>query len=838
MDKIIQNSLRYLLGGFAAIIILFLFLEFTDKNFHVIPFISDLFNNNKETATVPQCFTVWAQGNITFAGCVVLLAFLLASICLIYNIYVWAKTANHKNRRGQDLKLLGSIMLLLWVFGWILFLQSFLYFPNNHIFVNSELLLRSAIASLKLFALDIDSNILDQINGHAHLKGAIVFICLLSSCCTIALLICLVSARLFAYLRIRFLSKVTKGRAHLYIFFGIEKQMELLAESVHKEDANSIRIFVEKTMNVEDDGKEGWNHLLTMLTHRRKSFKKVKQLDACLSLTNYDISSIDGSNDILGEAGLETIKNKIHKLRQIGKGAELHLFFLSENQDENIELASIIRNDLTINAAAENSVKVVVYCHARRNSVSNVIEHNSLDTNFEVRIVDSAHLSVERLKMKDNINLQPVNFVKFEKDGTTISEFNALVVGFGEVGQDAVRFLYEYGAFVNSDKSGKIKRSPFCCHVVDPNMREIAPHYMDTHLRRNTSEDKDKSTLVVADEEGSRETLVKLHSYGYKDQRFFNLLNEICDKLNYIVIAIGDDIEGATLAVWILKHAMRIKKDLRNFKILLRSYSPETFSHMEEIVKYYNGLFYAEIVNKAKDSSTTGNDSQDHDIIHIFGKSCDIYSFQSIVSNQILRESWQYYNSYYSVIEKTDDDFANLKDEERASGLFCSVSEPDYAWNIRRKNELKVRIEGSPNYSSVMSVRRKESQDRENALHRHSKRQVALKALQNDELLRKIESGIRYKNIIRDETNNYKENNKESANLNTLLTTLAQMEHLRWNASHEMLGYVYGAEKDEAYSEHGCLTDWDNLQSDIIRGYDYDVVDRSFRLADEERDKK
>ena len=194
---------------------------------------------------------------------------------------------------------------------------------------------------------------------------------------------------------------------------------------------------------------------------------------------------------------------------------------------------------------------------------------------------------------------------------------------------------------------------------------------------------------------------------------------------------------------------------MRNFKILLRAYSSDKTSHIEEVVKYYNGLFYAEMVNKADVKAS--NDSEDHDIIHIFGKANDIYSYQSIVSNQIQRESWQYYNSYYGVIEKTDNDFAKMKDEERESGQYCSESELDYAWNIRRKNELRVKIEGSPLYSGVMSVRRKESQDRENAFHRHTKRLVALKALQNDEsMLRRIESGIRHRTIIRDENNRYK----------------------------------------------------------------------------------
>lgn len=836
MNKKKLNSLEYLIGGIAIISILFISAEFSDRHSHVIPFISDSCNMIKGMITAPQCLRVWAQGDITSAGCVVLVAFILASICFGYNIWNWIKTANYQIRRGQNLRLLGSTMLLLWTIGWILFLQSFLYFDNNHIFVNSELLLRSAIASLDLFMLDIDSNILDQISGHAHLKGAIAFVSLLSFSCTVGLLISLVSARLLAYLKMRFRSKVTTGRSHLYIFFGLEKQMELLADSIRQEDAGSIRIFVEKAINTEDDGKEGWNHLLSMLTHRRESFQKVRQIDARLTLTNCSITSLGDSTDVLGEAGLENIKKKIYKLKEIGKGAELHLFFLSDNEDNNIESTSIIRNDSTIMTASENEVKVVIYCHARRNSVNRVIEHNSLDTNIEVRIVDSAHLAVEKLKTKENINLQPVSFMKFMKDGTTSSEFYALVVGFGDVGQDAVRFLYEYGAFVSSDKSGKIKRSPFSCHVVDPKMKEIAPHYIDTHLRKNDPEDKEKSPLIVVNKERNCDALIKLHSYGYKDQKFFNLLNNICGKLNYIVIAIGDDIEGVTLAIWILKHAMRKKKDLRNFKILLLSHSSEKASHVQEIVDFYNKLFHAEIVNKAEDSSKNGNENNDHDIIHIFGRVCDIYSFQSIVSNKILRESWQYYNSYYSVIEKTDEDFAKLTDEERASGHYCSESEPDYAWNIRRKNELKVKIDGSSSYSCLMSVRRKESQDRENALHRHTKRLVALRALQNEELtLREIESGIRQQEIVRDETNKYIKD-KKPASFNALLTTLAQMEHLRWNASHEMLGYVLGPEKNESYSEHGCLTDWDSLPSNEIRGYDYEVVDRSFRLADEERE--
>lgn len=830
-----SQTLGMLAIGVLLLTIFFLLLEFTDKHSSLLTFLSNSWKSIISHVRIPYCIEVWMNGTLTVVGFVVSLVFVIAFYIFLKQLSNWIRTINYQNRRGQNLQLLGSIMLLLWSIGWILFLQAFLYYKEEHVFVNSELLFRPAIASLDLFMLDIDSNILDQISGHAHLKGAISFVCVLSFACTLALLISLISARVWAYIKLNHCSKVNKSHSHIYIFFGLEKNMELLAKSITKEDCQSIRIFIEKTKNNEDDGKEGWNHLLAMLTHRREAFKKVKEMDARLALTNSSFSNLEISDndiDVFGEAGLDNIKKLVTALKDCSEDAELHLFFLSENEDNNIESVNVIKKDLTINDVANNGVKVVVYCHARRNSVTRVIEHTSLDKKIEVRIIDSAHLAVEELKTKENIGLQPVSFVTIEGDGTTASKFNSLVIGFSEVGQDIVRFLYEYGAFVNSDRINGVRRSPFQCHVVDPNMEDIAPHYMDTHMRMGVSKTGEELPLISTDDHSP--AFINLHSYGYKDKRFFKLLDEICDELNYVVIAIGDDLEGATLAIWLLKHAMRKKKDLSNFKILLRAYLPEKTLHVNKIIDYYNGLFYAEMVNKANIKQQNTNDNK---IIHLFGEAENIYSYMSIVSNQIRKESWSYYNSYYGVEEKTDNDFARLEDNEKATGRYCSISQPDYAWNIRRQKEIKIRIHEFPLYSGVMSVRRKEAQDIENALHRHTKRFVAKKALGSEEMLRKIESGIRHQTIIRDDKNRYFENKEEKKDLETLMTTLAQMEHLRWNASHEMLGYVWGEKKDEAFSEHDCLVCWEELASDEIRGYDYDVVDRSFRLADEEFEK-
>lgn len=768
-----------------------------------------------------------------FVGCVCIVAFMTFG----YYLITWIRTANYQNRRSQNLKLLGATMLLLWSVGWVLYLQALLSFPDPS-FVNSELLLRSAVAALDMFMLDIDSAILNKMDAQPYtpyLRGAIIFVGFLSFVCTVGLLISLISARLGAYMKLTHRSRITTEHSHLYLFWGMNRNMELLAKSIRENDSKSIRVFIEKSVNDENNDQEGWSRLLTMLTHRGETFKKVKELDACLALANCRISSLMHIEDVWGETGLNNIKKRINQLKSFRATAELHLFFMSEDEGENIESVGVVRNDKTIKAVAAEGVKVIIYCHARLNSVSGVIEQTSIDTSIEVRIIDSAHLSVEELKMGKNIGLQPVSLARFKDDGTTTSEFNALVVGFNEVGQDIVRFLYEYGAFVSSDQSKGVKRSPFCCHVVDPNMKTIAPHYMDTRLRKGVLKTGENNPLVALDDSASAS--INLHAFGYKDQAFFDLLNKICDTLNYVVIAVGDDVEGVTLAVWILKHAMRMKKDLRNFKVLLRSYSSDKTTHVDKIVEYYNGLLYAEMVGMAKGKPNQAY-KPDGNLIYVFGRAEEIYSFQSIVSNQLRKESWLYFNSYNGVIEKSDKDFAALSDEEKATGKYCSTSEPDYAWNVRRQKELKSRIKGSPKYSQVMAIRRKEAQDMENAMHRHTKRYVALKALGDEMALRGIAIGIRNHTIVRNELNEYIGNQQDNRQLNKLMTTLAQMEHLRWVASHQILGYVWGAEKNEAYSEHDCLVEWNSLASDEIRSYDYDVVDCSFRLDDEEIEEK
>lgn len=182
-------------------------------------------------------------------------------------------------------------------------------------------------------------------------------------------------------------------------------------------------------------------------------------------------------------------------------------------------------------------------------------------------------------------------------------------------------------------------------------------------------------------------------------------------------------------------------------------------------------------------------------------------NFANIVDDGIRKESYRYFNSY---------DRRKETDENLGS-----------AWHARRVKEMK-----GPKglYWNLNSIRRKEAQDIANALHRNAKIEFLRKALGSEDQLQELASQIATGSIARGGTNLY----GGGYRYQKMLDTLAQTEHLRWNASHEMMGYTLGNSKDEIRFTHNCITTWENLETDEIRGYDYAVVETSLFMYFEE----
>lgn len=749
------------------------------------------------------------------------LAWLIIGLLLANALYLsvsrgwrwWKGSHNRIALRERFLLFLTSLMFLFLITGTALFMMAFVYESEegNGTFINSEYLLRSLACSFQLFTGNIDSNVVDNISDHSYLKGFISLQAILSFFCTIAVLLSLAYARVSAYYKLHKKTKIDTDHNHLYVFFGMNAPSRLLAKSIkEREGGKAIVVFVENMAQSNDDA-NGLNNIVGMFTHRRQTFIDADELDARVTFTEIRLCDISSEKvekgDILVDINLLMLRDLIQK---VGKGitdAQLHVFFLSENEDENIRALSVLSLDNSIQQIKENKVLLRFYCHARRNSLNHIIEDIAFKHGLDVRTVDSSNLAVELLKA-DGEN-HPVRFVEIDKASTTVkSSFNSLIVGFDEVGRDALKFLYEFGAFVDySATPEEEKRSPFHCIAIDKRMDELKGAFTNFA----------PAVMSAINHDEQKSSLVELKSCDCLSSDFYvNILtDDFCKALNYIVIAIGDDELGMTLAIRILNHIRRVRDDLHNLRIFVRSYRSDKEVYMQHIADYYNDGYNKCLKEKEVPYK---NDA----VIKLFGQSKEIYSYDMIINEELTQKGRAYQASY------------------------ARLSGDKLLWDARRKKEQE---KGS--LDSMRSLRRKELQDLGNALHAGTKVFLLKNAMEED---------YDWADFINRYFNNSDMVRREGAydkikytylttQENNVILNLARLEHLRWNASHEMLGYVkthdglHGC--NERTREHNCLRPWQELDEEgheVTRAehwdcdyklYDFVVVDNSILLNKE-----
>ena len=482
-------------------------------------------------------------------------------------------------------------------------------------------------------------------------------------------------------------------------------------------------------------------------------------------------------------------------------------------------LAANLKKDTVIKEFAKRG-KVKFYCHARYNSIHRVIEDELTEKNIEVKVVDSSHTCIEL--MKGNLELHPVKYVKVENDATVSSPFNALVIGFGEVGMDAVRFLYEFGAFVKSNSwHGIVERSKFHCYVVDEKMKELAGIFTANAPSIVTSKNW---------EHEDDNKMINLFSMDCRSVEFYEKLKNWIEKLNYIIVATGDDETNISLAVRIFRLAIRSRQDdLDKFRILVRIQHDEN-GHIKKIKEHYNRLWAAELQDKVDEKNkkkrlhqdAITSDAQIETPITLFGSVESVYRYDNIIDSSLIEIAKKFKRKYDLSINEL-----RIRSGEEPY--------PIEEWEDEQNNAMQIigEYKGfAPTLGGVMRLRRVQSQNLGNCLHEATKKALAEAALGNG-----YEDMFRH-GLIRNEGElvySWRDHSSDPiANVQKVLDVLAQTEHLRWNASHEILGYqgneVEGY-KDEARLVHGCLRDWDKLK-DITKSYDYNIVDVSLSIID------
>lgn len=725
----------------------------------------------------------------------------------------WAKRHSQVAQRERSLLFLVSVMWFFLCTGTALYLWAFSCESIEHkdgsfLFINAEYLLRSLVCSFQLFTGSIDSNVLDGVSNHQYIKGLISLQAVASFLCTITVLLSLAYARLKAYYKLHRQTTINNQHNHLYVFWGMNTPSCMLSSSILTKDKKALLLFVENN-NIDEERQSGWNNIVSIFTHRRQTFAEAEKLGARVTFTesrlcDVDIESIE-NGDVLTEINLRKLKCLISDLTKYELDAQLHVFFMSENEEENIRAISTLATDLTINTIKTTKVKQRFYCHARRNGFNQIVEDIAFKQGLDVRIVDSSYLAVELLKADENNH--PVRFVETDSQNPTTvkSAFNSLIIGFDEVGRDALKFLYEFGAFVDcNSKPGWERRSPFHCVVIDKRMEELAGAFGNFAPSVMRQKGYDGTT-----------PLVELKTCDCQNQEFYEkiLSTQFCEVLNYIVIAVGDDELGMTIAVRILNHIRRVRADLTRLKIFVRSYNPNKESFMDKIASHYN-----EGYNNGVEDCAFQTDS----IIKLFGQSNNIYSYDMVVNEELTRKGRNYQESY-----------ARLRGESEL-------------WDARRK-----KAQEKASLDSLRSLRRKELQDLSNALHADTKIYLLKDAIQKLKSEDYDWEGFLDRYFDGDNMPiNDGEYDKINYTLlddieNRIILNLARLEHMRWNASHEMLGYVKARKGlhscDERTREHNCLRPWHELDEESratlnsawpcdYKLFDFSVVDNSIFL--------
>lgn len=623
-----------------------------------------------------------------------------------------------------------------------------------------------------------------------------------------------------------------------YVFWGMNDATYYLAKDIKKHyDAktskkakNNYRIIIVRTNEDNETATvhNGMERLFNFLSLKDKDLGRLEKLEC---LTTNTFMSITKLNIPTKETEILQEQLRLKSLRRIIQkkttGA-VHIFSLSEDHSYNIQAIANLKRDKTLwdfvlpqNGSAQPK-KVTFYCRARYNSIHRVIEDEQLKPGLEVRVVDTAHISIEL--MKQNVELQPVSFVDIKPDATVSSAFNSLIVGFDEVGFDAVRFLYEFGAFVKHGcTSNHVVRSDFHCHVVDSQMSKKSGIFV-----ANAPSIKPKLAFNNEGDSPKDDSLITLHEMDSKSTDFYEKLKEWITDLNYIVIAQDDDEQNIALGVRIFRMAVKYRKNLDDhFRILIRVKHDEG-GHFKQITEHYNRLWKGYLERKSKESDqlerqteVTSNEYPGKPLT-LFGTEKDTYQFKYIVDESLKDQAKMYKKRY-------DESISALKRQAGEAG------DRIISWDEESRLYMQLDSEHrgySPTYSNVMKLRRRQSQNIENCTHKYTKHRLAIVAL-GPVLFKELTSHHLYRNNNEIEYH-WKDHVTPKKEVVKVLDVLAQTEHLRWIASHEVLGYeLKGNEgfQDEARLQHGCMVPWEDL-TEVTKSYDYNVVDVSLNLIE------
>ena len=572
---------------------------------------------------------------------------------------------------------------VIWVCGVVLYMVGF----NEHgsAASNIALLLRSCLSSMEMFVSHSD---LIEVKEDLHNNPTYMAVFALTHFCAVAIsaifILRLFGFRLLSWVKLvgAYMCSWLQKDCNYYVMFGVNSNTVALAKSISKNKSNEHHYIIFINMP-----QKGHSHASTRFSFSHffhsdsngidKYLEDIEEMGALLF-----ISSRSFENPILDNKADDVFKvfkvldfswavriplqyllrnSATGKYRNRNK-SKVEYFFLSDEEKENLQAVTVLQTIQKKDIDYKYS-SFYCYCHARK-SQNNTSMLNDGKLAFMVHIIDTSNLAVHNLKREKDYH--PINFV--EKDtnkGTVRSAFTGMVIGFGETGRDAFRFLYEFSSFTKDNQGNPSAKK---IHIIDKDLDELKAEFLtEAPALRNKPE---------IDWWSGQST----HSAAFWDK-----LRTIIQDLNYIVISIKDDEEAVGIATSIFEYAYRYRDNFNRFKIFVRLRN----SMREDFLRNHKEFF---------------------ETIIPFGSVMDAFSYDTINKDVLEKAAKRFKYRYDILYEAKFDAIENGNEEEYANE----------AWLKRRKVYLEE-TDAVKQKESEIKIWYQEEQDRSNVWHIYTK---------------------------------------------------------------------------------------------------------------------
>lgn len=605
---------------------------------------------------------------------------------------------------------------------------------------------------------------------------------------------------------------------HLYIFWGFNDAAFALAKSLLNDEhrRQNCRVLVVRTDDEEESlgTQMAIKRFFRVISLKNRELNRLEYLD-CLNVSSFArLSKLDV--DVSRDNKWDILRDMLHLScipKLISKTTKSVNFFLLNNaSDANCKALENLLHDSTI---IGNKHKINIYCHARRTQLTDI--YNTYEKynpeRVRIHILDSSELSIKCLKTKEYA--LPINHLPVDTTSACVtSSFDATIIGFGETGQDALSFLYEFSAL--PDKDGKQIKRHFT--IVDSRTKELESEFWFNHPGLNPQ-----------DSEISFEQ-AEICKHG-----FYNNLNQGILQSHYFVIALDDDELNMNVATTIFDTIYRsTQKPAYNISIFVKTYDQDKYKWMKRIAKNKNS-----------------GDKNFPCTIRIFGSIEEVFDYDMIIGDKLLRNAQLYNWTYESVCNSK---LPSGTPEEIWISSFGNVGKRVLKYQDKGKVASRAEV--------AQEFLRKTEQNISNTLHISTKlRLLGIASTDTNTIcmLNKLIETRKFGHLEYYNTN--LEAQDALSEWNNRLLNCAKCEHLRWNASHLMLGYKatdsYSDETNDRTKCHKCLRSWEELEdypesqrqedlqstdettrekakkksNDETRSYDSCVVDTSIRIS-------